>query len=610
MRLKTVFGKVVTTFVVVFAVGIGLVAASTHRASEATRERFDRLLEAKVKSSYDTFFSLIEQDEEGLKKALSGISRIEEFAALLAKKDADTLYERAAPLFAEIKARHRLTHLYFIEPDGRVLLRVHRRDKSGDLLQRATFKQAQATGEVAVGVEMGKTFFSMRCVRPVRYQGELVGYFEVGQEIDHLVEVLKTITGHDSALLLTSQFAKRNTDLEGEDVGGFKILEASDPEAVRQIAAATDLRPALQGYRTVSTSLGGEHLVLGAGPFEDAFGNVVGVVVTYTDATAYLAQNEQFFWTQILAAVAVFALISIAFLVLVRWIVIQPVVKLSDGIRAISEGDLEVELDVSGNDEIGALAAATNDMAKRLRGVVSAVQASASGVSSASAELATTSSTLAEGTQQQAESVMATAAAVAQASELGRQNAGASDENRRRAEEALASAEECAQAVETSVGAMRGIAERVLVVQQIAQQTNLLALNAAIEAAGAGEHGRGFAVVASEVKELAEKSEVAAQEINRVAVGSVQVAERSGELLRTLLPAIRRTTELVQSVSSASVEQTVALSKVADAVDKSETVTRWNASAAEQLSATAQELSDRSAAMQETISFFRVNGEA
>jgi methyl-accepting chemotaxis protein len=155
--------------------------------------------------------------------------------------------------------------------------------------------------------------------------------------------------------------------------------------------------------------------------------------------------------------------------------------------------------------------------------------------------------------------------------------------------------------------AMRSIAEKVSIIEEIAYQTNLLALNAAIEAARAGEHGRGFAVVASEVRKLAERSQSSAKEITTLASSSVSIAERSGVLLNELVPAIRKTTELVQEVAAASQEQASGVTQVNKAMGQMDQVTQRNASAAEELSSTAEELSSQAEALKQLMEFFKIN---
>ena len=152
---------------------------------------------------------------------------------------------------------------------------------------------------------------------------------------------------------------------------------------------------------------------------------------------------------------------------------------------------------------------------------------------------------------------------------------------------------------------MRSIAEKISIVDEIAYQTNLLALNAAIEAARAGDHGRGFAVVASEVRKLAERSQAAAKEIGEVAARSVSVADRSGQLLAQLVTSIRNTSELVNEVSTASQQQLASVTQVSKAMTVVDQVTQRNASAAEELSSTAEEVAAHASTLQELMAFFR-----
>ncbi|WP_294304513.1 methyl-accepting chemotaxis protein, partial [uncultured Sphingomonas sp.] len=168
-------------------------------------------------------------------------------------------------------------------------------------------------------------------------------------------------------------------------------------------------------------------------------------------------------------------------------------------------------------------------------------------------------------------------------------------------------AEQSGAAVEKAVIAMRTIAEKIGIVQEIARQTDLLALNAAVEAARAGEHGRGFAVVAAEVRKLAERSQSAAAEISGMSSDTVGAATQAGEMLIKLVPDIRRTAELVAEISAACREQDIGAVQINEAIQQLDKVTQQNASASEQISSTSEELASQAEELQESIAYFRVD---
>ena len=174
--------------------------------------------------------------------------------------------------------------------------------------------------------------------------------------------------------------------------------------------------------------------------------------------------------------------------------------------------------------------------------------------------------------------------------------------------EGSAKAAEGGQAVTQTVSAMKDIAKKIGIIDDIAYQTNLLALNAAIEAARAGEHGKGFAVVAAEVRKLAERSQVAAQEIGQLAVNSVGMAERAGKLLDEIVPATKKTADLVQEITAASEEQNIGVGQIGTAMGQLNQITQQNASASEELAATAEEMSGQADNLQQLMSFFNVGG--
>jgi methyl-accepting chemotaxis protein len=284
--------------------------------------------------------------------------------------------------------------------------------------------------------------------------------------------------------------------------------------------------------------------------------------------------------------------------------------EIGAAVDGANQGNFTNRIPLAGKEAFHAeLCGKFNELIDTVSGTIQQVRASAEQLTAASSQVSQTSTSLSHSASQQAASVEETTASLQEMNASVKGNAESATVTDGIATKAAKEAQEGGAAVTQTVQAMKAIATKISIIDDIAYQTNLLALNAAIEAARAGEHGKGFAVVAAEVRKLAERSQVAAQEIGNLATSSVGLAEKAGALLTNMVPSIQKTSELVQEIAAASGEQSEGVSQITGTMNHLSSATQQTASASEELSATAEELSAQAAQLQELMAFFRLAGE-
>lgn len=242
-----------------------------------------------------------------------------------------------------------------------------------------------------------------------------------------------------------------------------------------------------------------------------------------------------------------------------------------------------------------------NEMIKKLQDLISYVSNAADNIASASQEMSSSSQIMSEGATEQASSAEQVAASMEQMTANILQNTENAQQTERLTMKVVGDLIEGSKSVNETVISMKDIANKISIIGEIARQTNLLALNAAVEAARAGENGKGFAVVAAEVRKLAERSQVAAAEINDLSRNGVTISEKSGKLLEMLVPDIQKTSKLVQEISASSVEQNSGVEQINNALQQLSNVIQQNATTAEELAASSELLSNHADQLRETV---------
>ena len=286
--------------------------------------------------------------------------------------------------------------------------------------------------------------------------------------------------------------------------------------------------------------------------------------------------------------------------------VVSPIRDVQRVMGAMEQGDMTQTVTKQYQGEFAVLKDAINNTIEKLSETIAQIITAADALSNASGQVSETAQSLSQSSSEQAASVEETTASLEQMTASVSQNTENAKVTDTMASKAAKEAGEGGEAVGKTVEAMKSIADKIGIIDDIAYQTNLLALNAAIEAARAGEHGKGFAVVAAEVRKLAERSQVAAQEIGQLAGSSVKMAERAGHLLTEMVPSIQKTSDLVQEIASASEEQSTGVGQINGAMGQLNKATQQNASASEELAATAEELGGQAGQLQQLMEFFSV----
>lgn len=272
--------------------------------------------------------------------------------------------------------------------------------------------------------------------------------------------------------------------------------------------------------------------------------------------------------------------------------------------RKVSKGDITESYELKRNDEIGEMTTSLNSMMIKLREIITSIRLNSDNLASGSAEIASSAQTISQGANEQAASIEEISSSIEEMATTIQQNSQNAQVTKRSSQKAAKRMRETQNAMNSTIDAMKQIVEKTLIINEISEKTDLLAINAAIEAARAGVYGKGFAVVASEIRKLAENTQKAAEQIDKLSQINVQIAEKSGGMLDEAVPEIERTAQLVEEIATASIEQTSGTNQINAAIQQLNQLTQQNSSTSEELATSSQELATQTESQRKTVSFF------
>jgi Methyl-accepting chemotaxis protein len=464
------------------------------------------------------------------------------------------------------------------------------RDKNAPNLTEPYYTEVAKVNMATIGV-------------PIRDDGKFIGIVGIDFTLSAFQKMVNDIKPMETGYSFIASNEGYCVAHPNKDVVNKSIAEAFPAELKENILSAIKQGRAYESF--ITSPLDGQEYLFVLEPILISGTDTpwtIGIAIPkskiYEDANGFLSLS-------IILTLIALILIALVVFMIVRSIT-RPLVKSVAFAREIAAGNLVAQLDINQKDEVGLMASTLAEMGAKLRDVVGEVRTVTDSVASVSGELSSTSMTLSQGATEQAASIEEISSSMEEMASNISQNADNAAQTQKLADSAAGQAADGGEAVAEAVTAMREIADKISIIEEIARQTNLLALNAAIEAARAGEHGKGFAVVAAEVRKLAERSGFAAGEISQLATGSVQVADRAGELLSKLVPDIQQTAALVEEITTASNEQNAGASQINAAIQQLDGVVQQNASASEEMSSTSEQLSAQASQLQNTVAFFNL----
>ncbi len=565
----------------------------------------------------NSFEDILSSEKQKLSLALDFLLEDKAAKQMFIDRNIDSLYDYTKPIFEKLKNQYSITHLYFIlpEPEKTCFLRVHNRPKNNDVITRFTYENSVNTKKIATGLELGKTAFALRAVRPYYDNNKLIGYMEVGQEIDNFFDLIKSRTKDDFFVTVNKKYLDKNKWNSAKETNSqMSLWEALEKEVIitstSQNTSLSNLN--LQNIPNKSTiidkqlKINNKVYILGQFPLTDAGDRKVGAIYFTHDNTGVYSELKQ----DILQMLAVFFVLLIVFgiftVFFVRQFITKPINIVVNAMKKISNKQINFHIEETQKDEIGELYRSINEINNNFQEIITNINTITTAVLDTSNQLNMLSLQITERANIQASTTEEIAASMEQMVATINSNTGYAEITGNSSTKSANGIKKSNKIFKQTIKSVSEISEKITIITEIADKTDILSINAAIEAARVGEAGRGFGVVAQEIRKLADKTKLASDEINRLSREGQVISKSAGEELARTIPEIVQSAKLVNEIVLASREQQNSVEAINISVLQLSDITNENTSSAAEMSISAEKLSAQAEELRNLISIFEI----
>ncbi|MCF8366132.1 MAG: methyl-accepting chemotaxis protein [Bacteroidales bacterium] len=498
--------------------------------------------------------------------------------------------------------------IHFHKAPATSLLREWRPEGDGDggddlSSFRNSVLKVSRTGRSVSGIEIGRGGLVIRGISPIIKNGVVIGSVENFYNLEDVLKNLEMEAQNTVSIFIEEQTGKISWDNNSKPkIGSFILWDQTGNMNISDYMPDFINRGKSGTFMTIENDK-----VITTFPVLDFADNPVGVFYCTYDLSDWMQmESGKLITVNILITLCTLSVFVLLIFINLKYIRL-PFHKTIRAVENLSDGDFTQNIDIYSKDEFGKIADSLRKMQQKLSEAITTVKNVAEQFAGVSFQISHSSQDISNGANQQAAASEEVASSIQEISSMVGNNIENTKKTGKLAQNAKMEIEEGNDAVQSTVVSIREIIQKINIINDISRTTNLLALNAAVEAARAGIHGKGFAAVASEVKVLAERSRDAARDIEKISQSSILIAEKSGELLKATTPHIKETSQLLEEINAASLEQSSGISEINQAIRQLNDIIQANAAAAEELASSSEQLTGQAENLKEMISFFKVN---